>query len=182
MSNVNNDVNSLVVYTYKVAGTVKIQIQSVCQLYLIAMVFLIDLGDGHILIVAAYIGSDSLWNEGSRNRFGMAIHIIPLVIDVKFDFGSVAQVNIIFNSAMIAVHFDTGNSGIGKILFHKSVHGFRQCLSISCGSCLSSRLCLNHHCFYRSCRLNGRYSDLLLIGIVVTGTRKEKNGKRANRQ
>ena len=132
------------------------------------MVFLIDLGDGHILIVFTYIGGDSLWNEGSWNRFSMAIHIIPLVIDVKVDFGSVAQVNIIFNTAMIAVHFDTGNSGIGEILFHKRVHGFRQCLSISCGSCLSRRLCLNNHGFYWSCRLNGRHSDLLLISIVVT--------------
>ena len=108
------------------ALAVKAQLKTVGELDFIAKVLLVDLDDGHILIVALYIGGDSLRDEGCGNAFSSRFNGFPLVIGIKVEFGAVVQIDVILHAAMIVIGLNTHYRSIGEILLDESGDGVGQ--------------------------------------------------------
>ena len=89
------------------------------------MILLVDFGNDHVLVVALHIGGYTLGNEESGNTLH-GFHFFPLVIGIKVNLGTVVQIDVIFHTAMFLIGLDTGDRGIGEMLFDKSGDGFGQ--------------------------------------------------------
>ena len=108
------------------ALAVEAQLHSIGELDFIAIVLLVDLDDGHILIVALHIAGDALGDEGGGNGLGVAIDGFPLVIGIEVELGAVVQIDVILHAAMIVIGLNTHYRSIGEILLDESGDGVGQ--------------------------------------------------------